>query len=114
MILATPTIKDLLVCPVSKVITSAANECKYSGSFTETLCMQSTHFLKTKSEASKEDNPNWQQAMNGLFTDEYWKENDEISTLEEMGAWDIFECEYDIMVLRECGPSNANIIQTGQ
>ncbi len=35
MILATPTIKDLLVCPVSKFITSASNECNYSGSFTE-------------------------------------------------------------------------------
>ncbi len=30
-------------------------------------------YLKAKAEASKADNPNLKQAMNGSFADEFWK-----------------------------------------
>jgi hypothetical protein len=49
-------------------------------------------FLKAKSESSKEDNPNWRQAMNGPFKEEYWKAAlKEIETLESMDAWEIVD-----------------------
>ena len=47
-------------------------------------------FLKAKSTGSKEDNPNWWQAVNGPFADEFWKAAcKEIETLEAMGAWEV-------------------------
>ena len=49
-------------------------------------------FLKAKSAASKEDNPNWWQAMQGPFADEFWKGAVvELETLEGMGAWEIVD-----------------------
>ncbi len=74
MPIAPPTIEELLVSTLSKFLTFAANVCGYSGSFTE-IFVTAVHsfFLKAKSEASKEDNPNWHQAMNGPFADEYWE-----------------------------------------
>ena len=49
-------------------------------------------FLKAKSEASKEDNPNWKQAMNGPFKAEYWEAAvKEIETLEAMDAWEVVD-----------------------
>ena len=30
-------------------------------------------FLKAKSDAGKEDDPNWKEAMSGPFKAEYWK-----------------------------------------
>jgi hypothetical protein len=49
-------------------------------------------FLKAKSEASKEDNPNWKQAMNGPFKEEYWKAAvKEIETLESMNALEVVD-----------------------
>ena len=55
-----PTIADLLASPLAKYITFAANDCGYKGSRYE-LIANWVHplFLKAKSEASKEDNPNW-------------------------------------------------------
>jgi hypothetical protein len=48
--------------------------------------------LKAKDEASKEDNPNWKQAMNGPFKEEYWKAAlKEIETLETMDAWEVVD-----------------------
>ncbi len=65
-------------------------------------------FLKAKSEAKKEDNPNWHQAMNGSFADEYWKAAEkEVITLEGTGAWDVVECEDNVMSLMEPGLSSA-------
>ncbi len=49
-------------------------------------------FLKVKAEASKQDNPNLWQAMNGPFADKYWKAAvKEIRTLEirAFGTWSI-------------------------
>ena len=101
MPIAPPTIEELLASPLSKFITFAANDCGYSGSFTE-IFVTAVHpfFLKAKSEASKEDNPNWHQAMNGPFADEYWKAAEkEIITLEGISAWDVIERKDDMNVI---------------
>jgi len=54
-----PTVEQLLACPVSRFIQFAANNYGYAGSRKE-LIANSIHpsFLKAKSEASKQDNPN--------------------------------------------------------
>ncbi len=90
-----PTNEKLLASPLSKFNTFAANDCGYSGSFTENFGTAVHPFVpKAKSEASKEDNPNWLQAMNGPFANEYWNAAEqEIITLEGMGAWDVVEHE---------------------
>ena len=74
MPVAPPTIEKLLASPLSKFITFAANDCGCSSSFTG-IFVTAVHpfFLNAMSEASKEDNPNWHQAMNGPFADESWK-----------------------------------------
>ena len=53
-----------MASPLSKFIHFAANDCGYSGTRME-LIANWVHplFLKAKSEANKEDNPNWRQAM---------------------------------------------------
>ena len=53
------------------LITLAANDCGYEGTTNE-LIVNWFHqlFLKDHAEASKEDNPNWNQAMNGPVADE--------------------------------------------
>jgi hypothetical protein len=68
-----PTVEALMACPLSKFIHFAANDCGYRGTRYE-LIANWVHplFLKAKSEASKEDNPSWKQAMNGPFKKEYW------------------------------------------
>ncbi len=72
MPLVPPTIEDLLASSISKFIAFTANDCIYSGSFTEIfVTVVHPFFLKAKSDASKEDNPNWHQAMNGPFVDNY-------------------------------------------
>ena len=44
-------------------------------------------FLEAHAEASKEDNPNCNQAINGPFDDEYWQSTwTELETLEGMEA----------------------------
>ncbi len=98
---APPTIEDFFASPPSKFTTFAANNCRYSGYFTEIFVTAvSPFFLKAKSEASKEDNPNWHQAMNGPFADEYWKAaKREITSLEGMGVWDVGECEDNMNVI---------------
>ncbi len=101
MLIVPPTIEELLASPLSKFITFTANDCGYSGSFTE-IFVTAVHpfFLKAKSEASKEDNPKWHQSMNGPFADEYWKAAEkEIITLEGMSAWDVVEHEDDMNVI---------------
>ncbi len=55
-------------------------------------------FLKAKPEASKDNDPNWHQAMNEPFTDEYLKATKkEIDTIEGMGAQDIVGLSEDDM-----------------
>jgi len=82
-----------MASPLSRFITLAANDCGYRGSTLE-LVTTWVHplFLKAKAEASKEDNPNWSQAMNGHFSDDYWKAAvKEIETLEGMEAWEVVD-----------------------
>jgi hypothetical protein len=66
-----PAVEALMTCPLSKYIHFAANDCGYKGTRYE-LIANWVHplFLKAKSEASKEDNPSWKQAMNGPFKEE--------------------------------------------
>ena len=68
-----PSVETLVTSPLSRFIHSAASDCGYSGTRYE-LTTNWVHplFFKAKSEASKEDNPNWRQAMNGPFKEEYW------------------------------------------
>ena len=87
----TPTVDALLKSPLARFIKLAANDCGYSGS-TKELIVNWIHpfFLAAKTAASKEDNPNWWQAMNGPFAEDYWKAAcKEIETLERMHAWDV-------------------------
>jgi hypothetical protein len=67
-----PSISDLINSPLSKYNILAANDCGYDGTADE-LIVQYVHplFLRAHSAASKEDNPGWQEAMWGKFTDDY-------------------------------------------
>ena len=97
-----PTITELLDSPIFNYITLAANDCGYSGT-AEELIVNYVHplFLKAKAAASSEDNPNWRQAMNGQFADEYWDAAvSEIETLESMKAWEVVDQEDDMNVIR--------------
>jgi hypothetical protein len=56
--------------------------------------------LKAKTEASKEDNPNWKQAMNGPFKQQYWEAAvKEVDTLMEMDAWEVVDRPVDANVI---------------
>jgi hypothetical protein len=76
-----------MACPISKFIHFAANDCGYSGTRYDLIANLHPLFLKAKCEATKADNLNWCQAMNGPFKEEYWKAAlKEIETLECMGS----------------------------
>ena len=59
---------------LARFITLAVNGCGCEGT-TKELDVNWVHplFLKAHAEASKQDNPNWNQAINGLFAYEYCK-----------------------------------------
>ena len=91
--LEVPSIEALMASPLSNFIHFAANDCGYSGTRYD-LIANWVHplFLKAKSAASKEDNPNWSQAMRGPFKEEYWKAAlKEIETLEQMDVWEVVD-----------------------
>ncbi|KAL7460059.1 hypothetical protein ACHAXS_000526 [Conticribra weissflogii] len=91
----------MLESPLSAFITFAANKCGYSGTAKDQV-VNWVHplFLKAKAKASKHDNPNWFQAMNGPFADKYWKAAcKEIQTLEDMEAWDVVDRTNDLHVI---------------
>ena len=97
-----PTIQELLDIPISNFITLAENDCDYEGT-TEYLILNYLHplFLKAKADASQQDNPNWRQAMDGQFDDEYQEAAIiGIETLKSMSAWKIFDREDDMNVIR--------------
>ena len=97
-----PTVETLMASPLSKFIHFAANDCGYSGTRLE-LVANWVHplFLKAKSEASKEDNPSWRQAMNGPFKEEYWEAAcKEIETLQSMEAWEVVDKEDGMNVIQ--------------
>ncbi len=57
-------------------------------------------FLRAHSATSKEDNPGWQEAMQGKFTDDYWKAMEvKIFTLESIDAWEVVNCKDDMYVI---------------
>ena len=96
------TITELLDSPISNYIILAANDCGYSGT-AEELIVNYFHplFLKAKLAAGSEDNPNWRQAMNGQFADEYWDAAvSEIETLESMKECEVVYREDDMHVIR--------------
>ena len=87
------TVEDIMDCPLSKYVHFTANDMGYTGSRLE-LVTNLIHplFLKARSEASREDNPNWREAMNGQFSDSFWDAcYTELETLEEMEAWDVVD-----------------------
>ena len=82
-------------------ITLDANDCGCECT-TNQLIVNWVHtlFLKDHAEASKEDNPNWNQAINGPFAYEYWKTVcNELETLEGMTACDVLDSEYDMNII---------------
>ena len=95
------TVDELMNSHLAKFIELAANDCGYARSTKELICNW-VHplFLKAKSATSKEDNPNWWQAMNGPFADEYWKAAvTEIETLQGMDAWNVVDKTDDMNVI---------------
>ena len=68
-----PSVETLMDSPLSRFIHFAVNDCCYSGTWYELIAIwMHPLFPKAKSGASKEDNPNWRQAMNDPFKEEYW------------------------------------------
>lgn len=87
------TVDAFLNSILVKFIYLAANDCGYKGTVKELVCnWVRPLFLKAKAAASKQDNPNWWQAMDIEFTEEFWKAAvTKIETLEAMGAWEIVD-----------------------
>ncbi len=91
MSLAPPTMEDFLASCLSKFITFAANDCRYSGSFTE-IFVNLVHPFFLKAIILHPVKP-WMDP----FADSYWKTAEkEIDTLEGVGAWDMVENEDDM------------------
>jgi hypothetical protein len=102
MVLDIPTVADLMTSPLANYIHLAANNCGYSGSKQELICNW-VHplFLKAKSAASKEDNPNWGTAKSGEYASEYWEAcKVEIATLEGMDAWEVVQRTAEMNVIK--------------
>jgi len=88
-----PTVEELMSSPLAKCIHLASNNTNYSGS-TKELIANYVHplFLKAKALASAEDNPTWNQAMNGDAADHYWQAcKNELATLEKMKSWEVVD-----------------------
>ena len=97
-----PTVASLMKSPLDKYITLAKNDCVYEGT-KNAFIVNWVHplFLKAHSEASKDDKPNWNQAMNGPFAYEYWQAAcNELENLEGMRDWDVVDREDDMNVIR--------------
>ena len=97
-----PTVEELLESSLAKFIHLAANECGYNGTLHKLICNW-VHplFLKARSAALKEDNPNWREAMTGPFAKEYWEAcKVKIATLEGMDAWEVVERTADMHVIQ--------------
>ena len=92
------SVGTLLSSPLSEFVQLAASDTDISSE--AVMRAVSPYILAAKSSASKEDNPNWWQAMNGPHAEEYWKAAKlEIQTLETMKAWDVVERTSDMNVL---------------
>ena len=81
------TASELMASTLVQYITIASNNCGYVGTL-ELLIINYVHpqFLKDKPSASREENPNWCEAITGVFSDNDWKAMKvNIVTLESMG-----------------------------
>jgi hypothetical protein len=88
------SLEELFGGPLAKFIKLSAADSGLDPSKTQDLLVKLVHplFMKAKAEASKADNPNWKQAMNGSFADAFWKAAvKEYHTLEGMDAWEIVD-----------------------
>ena len=88
-----PEIGEVLNIPLDKCITFSVDDCGYNFSAHD-IMVNWFHpfFLKSKSDASKTDNPDLWQVMNGPFSGEYWKSScKEIQTLGGMEAWEVVD-----------------------
>ncbi len=87
--------------PLMKFVTLAASESDSSDSLALLVCsLLHPLFLQAKTAANQEDNPNWWQAMNSPFHEEFWEAACvEIETLEHMNAWDVVSRSDEMNVL---------------
>jgi hypothetical protein len=67
------SLEELFGGPLAQFIKLSAADSGQIFSQTQDLLVKLVHplFLKAKAEASKADNPNWKQAMNGPFAEEF-------------------------------------------
>ena len=96
-----PSPEVLMESDLTRFVHFAAMDCGFDGSV-EALVVNWLHplMLAAKSRGSDADNPNWNQAMNGPFADEYWEAAcTEVETLEKMDAWDVVERKVGMNVL---------------
>ena len=96
-----PTAEVLINSDLARFVHFAASDCGFDGSI-ESLTVNWLHplMLAAKTSASAEDNPNWWQAMNGPFAEEYWQAAClEVMTLEDMDAWEVVDQTPEMNVL---------------
>ncbi len=85
-----PDTPSLLSSPLERHLSVMANSCGTGTLQDLHLHTISPLILAAKTAATKEDNPNWWQAMNGPYANEYWKAAQiEIETLERNQAWTV-------------------------
>ncbi len=84
MLLAPLPLKSIFLLLLSTTVYSNRSFYEISATDIHPSC------LKAKSEVSKKDNPNWQQAIIRPFAEVGKKE---ISTLEGMNVWSVYELE---------------------
>ncbi|NCF91157.1 MAG: hypothetical protein GWQ05_09390, partial [Verrucomicrobiaceae bacterium] len=97
-----PTPEDLLNSDLARFIHFAAGESGYNGTI-ESLTSEWLHPLLLAAKTRKKfdpDNPNWMQAMNGPYAEEYWEAACvEMETLEKMDSWTVVDRTSDMNVL---------------
>ena len=79
-----PSPDELMSSELSRFVHFAATDCGFDGSV-ESLVINWLHplMLAAKSKSNQEDNPDWNQAMNGPFYEKYWESAClEVETLE--------------------------------
>ena len=97
----TSIVADLMEVTLARFITVAVNDCVFQGT-TKEFIGNLVHplFLKANAEASKENNPNWNQEMNGPFANKYRKAVcNELETLEGIRAWGVVDPEDHMNVI---------------
>jgi len=95
------SISKIMSGPLANFISLAARDSGFEGNV-ENVVLECVHplFLKAKAAASAADNPNWNQAMNSKFANDWWKAAvREIQTLEEMDAWEVVDRPPDANVV---------------